>query len=153
MFKQIMIESVATSCVNFLLPLSWFIILAIVLEFIANRKTKDSNIWVTFLSGITVLFRLYLLAWMITLRQKDLSPIFDTESFREVMLIKLFLVSMTAVFIPIFALTIGKIWAQIKICGKFQSIMRLIPVFGMCYLFLKSLIFTINFVATFEFSL
>jgi hypothetical protein len=144
------IDSFAACNVRYLAPLAKFIIFAIVVEFIANRKTRDWNFWVSFMCGITVMFRLYLLAWITTIQPYNLQSEIDASFFRDAMLIKLFLFLMTSFFVPISALALGKVWTQQKKCGVTQSLARLVPILGMIYLFVRSFLYTVNFVNSFN---
>lgn len=140
------IELVDLGVVRFLSPLAWFLVLAIAAELLVSKRAHDGNPWVALLSAITVFFRLYWVVWTVTLRQKDLTPFVDHETARMILLADLFLFIVTAIFIPFFAFSLGRIWSQRKVCGVMRSIYRTVPVCGMAYLFVSTLALALKFI-------
>ena len=68
--------------IMFLASIAAFLVIALVAEFVSTKRTQRWNPWISFLSGSTVMFRLYWCAWLCTLRSKDLTPYVDHETER-----------------------------------------------------------------------
>jgi hypothetical protein len=130
-----------------------FLIIALVAEFMATERTRRWNPWLSFLSGTTVMFRLYWCAWLFTLRPKDLKPYIDHETERMKLLTNLIFFVFTTFLIPFVLLAAGRVWQDRQKSGVVLSTFRLVPVIGLTYLFFKTLVFAVDFVARIKTSL
>jgi hypothetical protein len=132
---------------EFLRPLAFWLLVAIVSEWVATRKTYEWSPWLTATSLLTVLFRIYWIAWTVTFQIKDLTPIVDPETLRDKMLISLFLFFAAASFAPVATLGVRRVWIERDKCGRSLTVVRAVPVAAMTYLFLTTLILAVRVVS------
>lgn len=130
-----------------------FLVIALVAEFLAAKRTRIWNPWLSFLSCTTVMFRLYWCVWLCTLRSKDLTPYIDHETERMKLLTSFIFFVFTIFFVPFVLLATGRVWQDRQKSGVVLSVLRLVPVIGLTYLFLKTLVFAVGFVASIQTSL
>lgn len=119
-------------------PLAVWLIVGIVTEWFAARKTHEWNPWLTAVSLLTVLFRLYWTAWMLTFRIIDPADGGDPEAFRERTLLRLVLFFACSAFAPMAVLAFRRVWLERRQCGRLRTVLRAVPVAAMVCLFLST---------------
>jgi len=150
---ELMPPTPAYGVIIFFASIAAFLVIALVAEFVGTKRTQTWNPWISLLSGSTVMFRLYWCAWLYTLRSKDLTPYVDHETERMKLLTNFILFVFTAFFAPFVLLAAGRVWEDRQKCGVVLSAFRLVPVIGLSYLFLKTLVFAVGFVDNIQTSL
>ena len=138
---------------EYLTPLAVWLIVAIVTEWFATRKTHEWSPWLTAISLLTVLFRLYWIVWILTFRNTDLTPVANPATLREKMLIELFLFFASTAFVSVATLAFRRVWVERQKCGRWLMVARILPVTAMAYLFISTLIVALRVVSEIRTSL
>jgi hypothetical protein len=131
----------------FLSPVAIWLLVAIVVEVVAFRKTRETNPWLPVSFFVVTMFRLYWIAWITTLRIRDATGNFDSETAREKLLISMFVFFVTAVLIPAVVMMCHHAWSKREECGIICTIARLIPCAGVTYIFFSHLVLATRFIA------
>lgn len=131
----------------FLGPLALWLVVAVVVELIVFRKSRETNPWLPANFFFVTMFRLYWIGWMLTFPLRDATGNFDTGIAREKMLISMFVFFVTAVFLPATGMMFHYVWSRRDGCGMTRTVVRLIPCTAVTYLFISHFIVAIRFIA------
>jgi len=130
----------------FLSPLALWLIVAIVAELVVVRRTREINPWLPVTFFIVTMFRLYWIGWITTLIFRDNTSDFKGDSWAsEKLLFSIFIFFITAVFIPAALMMFHHVWSRRQKCGRFRTLVRLIPCGGVTYLFVSHFMMAIRF--------
>ncbi len=131
----------------FFSPLALWLVVAIAVELVVLRKSHETNPWLPITFFIVTMFRLYWISWMLTLRIRDTTANFDTDTVREYMLISIFVFFVIAVFLPAMTMMFHHVWVQRERCGIARTLARFIPCVGVTYLLVSHASMAIQFIA------
>jgi hypothetical protein len=131
----------------FLSPLAFWLIVAVVVEVVVFHRSRETNTWLPATFFVVTMFRLYWIGWITTLRIRDATGNFDTETAREKLLISMFVFFVGAVFIPAAVMMFHHAWSRRQKCGMLRTVVRLIPCCGVTYLFVAHFMLATRFIA------
>ena len=124
---------------EYLRPLFFWLLVAIIVEWIACKRSREWNAWLTIMAVSVVFFRLYWIFWVSTIRIPDMVETYDIFWIREKTMLTLFLSLSLTGFTPAVVMSLVKVWSTRKRCGRWLSLARTAPVFALAYLFFMTI--------------